>query len=301
MFKAVFLIALAFGVASAQRWPMITVNAAGEIVLQSLTRAQSFQITPFAVTLGPTGATAATASTATQIPAGVSMVSVTTPSSPASGYGLTLPAATTGATVTIISGESTFSSFTIWTASSSTFVNSDSATVSIPALSRRTVCTAVSTSRWSCDWSAFGQVVAAPGSVTLTATVQALTAPTPAQHGQVFTFNAGGVAAGATNTMSLFSCTTALTGTYFDFIFTSTVAVTTSHLVTVTTNSISVVVPGLTAAGAASATAAAAGTTYATTGTIGLAIHGGATGGFAAYRLLCANGAWAAYGIAMRT
>jgi hypothetical protein len=205
MFKAVFLIALAFGVASAQRWPMITVNAAGEIVLQSLTRAQSFQITPAAITTAPSTSGTSGAANAALLATGVSAYVVTTNTSPlVPGHGVTLPTPSVGAQVTLFQSQTSFVSYTIWTSSSSVFVNDDSVSVSIPAYTRRVVCTCISTTRWNCnqDFADKRNVIATSASRTLVA----------AESGSLILASTTTTAI----TITLPSCSTATLGMYFD-------------------------------------------------------------------------------------
>jgi hypothetical protein len=218
MYKALFLIALAFGVASAQRWPMITVNAAGEIVLQSLTRAQSFQITPATVTTGPTSATTASLSTAASLTAGVSAFVVTTATSPATGHGVTLPTPSVGAQVTLIQSQTTFTSYTIWASSTSVFINNDASTNSVTVYSRRVVCTAISATRWNCIQD---QDNVQLGNISPVVNVASATTMTVGQSGTTFAFTASA-------TLTLPSCNSAALGVWFRFVvfgaFTATIA-----------------------------------------------------------------------------
>lgn len=190
---------------------MITVNAAGEIVLQSLTRAQSFQITPAAVTTTPSSTGTASAANAAPLAAGVSAYVVTTNTSPlVGGHGVTLPAPSAGAQVTLIQSQTTFVSYTIWASASTVFINNDASTTSITAISRRVVCTSISSTRWNCiqDINTFIPVISTTSSQTLTES-QSGSIVTTATTGQTFT---------------LPGCSTATLGMYFTFVYQATAA-----------------------------------------------------------------------------
>jgi len=212
MIRALFVVALAFAAVSAQRWPMITVNANGEIVLQSLTRAQSFQITAAATTTAPTSSGSASFSTAAQLQAGVSAYVVTTATSPATGHGVTLPAPTVGAKVDLYQSQTTFVTYTIYTSASSVFINSDSTTTSVAFNSRHVVCSVVSTTRWNCAQDQFtnnaysGNLMKPIG-----AAIAAATTLSVIDSGSIF-------AVSAAVTITLPACTTANLGLQYTFV-----------------------------------------------------------------------------------
>jgi len=219
MIRALFLVAIAFAAVSAQRWPMITVNAAGEIVLQSLTRAQSFQITAGAVTTAPTSSGTASFSTAAALTAGVSAFVVTTASSPATGHGVTLPVPSVGAQVHLYQSQTSFVSYTIYTSASSVFINSDSTTTSVAFNARHVVCSAVSTTRWNCAQDQFtnnaysGNLMKPVG-----ASISASTTISTMDSGAIFTVSAA-------STITLPACTSANIGLIYHFAQSTTGAV----------------------------------------------------------------------------
>jgi len=211
MFRALLLVALAFAAVSAQRWPMITVNANGEIVLQSLTRATALQITPTTVTTAPTSTGTASLSTATQLAAGTSLYSVTATSSPASGHGVTLPSPSVGATVTFVSGSTTFVSYTIYTSATSVYLNSDSTYSTFVASSRRTVCQAVSVTRWNCLNDAVDTAFAFLQNPIISLTSTTAYTANVLQSGSTFTNTVTATA------VTLPTCAAANVGTWFRF------------------------------------------------------------------------------------
>jgi len=221
MIRALFVVALAFAAVSAQRWPMITVNANGEIVLQSLTRAQSFQITAAATTTAPTSSGTASFSTASQLLAGVSAYVITTATSPATGHGVTLPAPTVGAKVDLYQSQTTFVTYTIYTSASSVFINSDSTTTSVAFNARHVVCSVVSTTRWNCAQDQFtynsysGNLMKPVG-----AAIAASTTINVIDSGSTFTVSAVAIS------ITLPSCTTANVGLQYSFVVTGNGVVT---------------------------------------------------------------------------
>jgi phage protein U len=209
MIRALFFVALAFAAVSAQRWPMITVNAAGEIVLQSLTRAQSFQLTPAAVTTGPSSSTAS-ATSVTGLTAGVSVYVVTTATTTVTNHGVALPAPSVGATVTLLQSQTTFTSYTIWSSGSSVFINSDSTTVTFPALARSVRCTSVSLTRWNC----VNDNILTAAQRNVITTSGTLTAD---QSGSAVVLATITATSSTSVSVTLPTCSTTLLGMYFDF------------------------------------------------------------------------------------
>jgi len=308
MMRTIALVAFAIAAASAQRWPMITVNSAGEIVLQSLTRAQSFQVTPVTITTAPTSSGTASLTTASALTAGVSAYVVTTATSPATGHGVTLPAPTAGAQVTLHQSQTTFTSYTIWSSASSVFINDDANTVSLTVYQRKIVCTAVSTTRWHCEAPIVGQSYGYLYQACGTGTTCTVTAPTPSQSGTVQHVSTASATASAL-TMTLYSCSSSNAGARHQILLSQITSATTSALTfTITTNLIvgaALTAKAATAGGTATSTGAlaaasnvaTAATTYAfTTATVN------AVGNFVKIDLLCGgDGTWYSTALGLST
>lgn len=143
------LVAAFVATASAAAWPMITVNSAGEIVLNSPTKAGSFQLNAVTVTSAPTSSGTASRSTVTALDADTDAFIVNVPSSPATSAGYKLPTATEGRTIQFYNSGSGKGAFTIWTSSTSVFIDGTSATT-VDILSTTSLVTAVATS--STNW-----------------------------------------------------------------------------------------------------------------------------------------------------
>jgi hypothetical protein len=142
----IYIFALGVSVAFAQRWPMVSVNAQGEIILQSLTRAQQFQLTPIPVV----SSSRTDSANAAPIGAGWSAVDLTVS---LSGEGVSLPVPSLGAKISIFQKASVILSYTLWSPNTSSyFINADSGTVSlvVSTSTRRVECVCVSLSRWNC-------------------------------------------------------------------------------------------------------------------------------------------------------
>jgi len=200
---------------------MITVNANGEIVLQSLTRAQSFQITAAATTTAPTSSGTASFSTASQLLAGVSAYVITTATSPATGHGVTLPAPTVGAKVDLYQSQTTFVTYTIYTSASSVFINSDSTTTSVAFNARHVVCSVVSTTRWNCAQDQFTYNSYSGNQMKpIGAAISASTTLSLIDSGATFTVSTGAIS------ITLPACTTANVGLQYSFVQTATGLVT---------------------------------------------------------------------------
>lgn len=153
MFKAFVLAAFAAAAVNAASWPMITVNSAGDIVLNAPTRASSLQFTAAAVTAAPTGSTAGTRSTVSDLGDTTNgdsdVFELTVPSGLATSGGIKLPAATVGRTITIFNAASTATSYTLWSSSTSVFIDGSTLTsVTIDASAAWVQAIAVSTTRW---------------------------------------------------------------------------------------------------------------------------------------------------------
>jgi hypothetical protein len=294
MFKAAFLIALAFGVASAQRWPMITVNSAGEIVLQSLTRAQSFQITPAAVTTTPSTSGTASAANAAPLAAGVSAFVVTTNASPlVGGHGVALPAPSVGAQVTLIQSQTTFVSYTIWASTSSVFINTDATTTSITALSRRVVCTSISTTRWNCIQDAVDTATPTIILNPLTYSATASVSLSASDSGRLIAV-VGGTAT-FTVSVTLPACTSSTVGVYYDWVNTGIATTTAASTLSFIRSSADVINGHIN--GLASDATTATGVLGSITGTIittqAIALTTGAPSAAVTGRIVCASaGYW---------
>jgi hypothetical protein len=241
MLRSIALVAFA-AAASAQRWPTITVNSAGDIVLQALTRAASFQLTATSITTAPTSGTAAVGSGVAATTAGVSLYSVTVASGMVANAGVSLPTINqVGQTVTFIQA-GTQASYNIWTQTTAHFINSDNAgnMLFVPATTRQVSCTAVTSIRWNCDSGSTSFVSVTP--ITTTTAAQTLTLA-DAQSGQTFFVTASGAAnvltvafptcstsnLGNTYTITVFGAagavlTTTVTGTFSSFADATSVA-----------------------------------------------------------------------------
>jgi len=218
--------------------------------------------------------------------------------------------------VTILSGETSFTSYTLWSPSTSIFINSDSTGASVTVNSRRTVCQSLSSTRWQCEFAQSGQQYA-PAVQTLPATTAvAITAPTPSDHGKLFTLvQSTATTATVANTLALYSCTAALSGTYHDFLVYTTTTLTAkqSPYLTITTNAINWAINNLKAAaktgvaGNAAGTASADGTSIyskegsGTSASIPLLGDGAIAGDFTQFRVLCTNGVWFLTGTQLNT
>jgi len=148
MFRTAFIAAFV-AVASAASWPMITVNSAGDIVLNSPAKAGSFQLNAVTVTSAPTSSGTASRSTVTALDADTDAFIVNVPSSPATSAGYKLPTATEGRTIRFYNSGSGKGAFTIWTSSTSVFIDGTSSTT-IDILSTTSYVTATATS--STNW-----------------------------------------------------------------------------------------------------------------------------------------------------
>jgi len=290
MIRAVALVAFAIAVASAQRWPMITINAAGDIVLQSLTRATSFQLTPVAITTGPTTGTAGV-TTATAATAGVSAYTVTVSSSGVTGHGVALPTPTVGAKVVFFQA-STLAAYTIWTSSTSHFINSESTGNSFAALStsRRVECNGVSTIRWNCvnDNQFIGTLTDVTPAVTYVAAAStAVTGQTlvGSPSGTVYVFYGGVQTAATTLALAIPACTSSNTGATYTVVVSSPTGNALATTATITSSGGNII---------GATTAAAIGTTTTITATSGAAAGAAAA---ASKTFVCAGAVpvWIAY------
>lgn len=134
--------------ATAASWPMVTVNSAGDIVLNSVTRAQSFQLTPSTVTAAPTSGSA-TLTTVTALSADVDTFKVNIPSTIGTSGGYKLPAASVGRSITLFNDGTGAGAFTVWTDSTTTFFNSGATTTYAVAASTTSVTfTATDSTNW---------------------------------------------------------------------------------------------------------------------------------------------------------
>lgn len=134
--------------ATAASWPMVTVNSAGDIVLNSVTRAQSFQLTPTTVTAAPTSGSA-TLTTVTALSADVDTFKVNIPSTIGTSGGYKLPSASVGRTITLFNDGTGAGAFTVWTDSTTTFFNSGATTTYDVAASTTSVTfTATDSTNW---------------------------------------------------------------------------------------------------------------------------------------------------------
>jgi hypothetical protein len=142
MKSAVAFLALV-AAASAQTWPMVTVDTAGNIVLQSTTKTRSFKLITTAVTAAGTAQASATA-----IPAGTSHATIT---ASATTNGVALPAAEAGFRVTLVKATST-AAFSVYAASGDQ-INSaaTSAAWTVSATDLLTTCEAFDATNWLCE------------------------------------------------------------------------------------------------------------------------------------------------------
>jgi hypothetical protein len=213
MLRSIALVAFAVA-ASAQRWPTITVNSAGDIVLQALTRAASFQLTATPIGTGPTSGTAAVGTGVTATTAGVSLYSVTVNTGTVANAGVSLPAINqVGQTVTFIQAGNQ-AAYSLWTQSTAHFINSDNAgnTLAVPANARQVSCTAVTSVRWNCQ---AGSASLAPVTPIATTTAAQTLALTDAQSGQTFFITSTGA---AILTINFPTCSASNLGNWYTFI-----------------------------------------------------------------------------------
>jgi hypothetical protein len=147
MLRSLAILALA-GAATAASWPMVSVNSAGDIVLGSITRAQSLQFTPTTVTAAPSSGTASL-STVTSLFADVDTYKVSVPSSIGTDGGFKLPEPTLGRTITLFNDGTGAGAYTVWTSSTGVLFNSGTATTySVGATASSVTFTATSTTNW---------------------------------------------------------------------------------------------------------------------------------------------------------
>jgi len=128
--------------ASAQTWPMVTVDTSGNIVLQSTTKTKAFKLITTAVTAA--GTTQATA-------AAIGGVSHATVAASASTVGVTLPAAEAGFRVTVTKSAST-GAFNLYALSGDQINNAASTTAfAVKATDLLVTCEAYDATNWLCE------------------------------------------------------------------------------------------------------------------------------------------------------
>merc|ERR1712159_927042 len=146
--------------ASAQTWPMVTVDTSGNIVLQSTTKTKAFKLITTAVTPQATAAA-------------IGGVSHATVAASASTVGVTLPAAEAGFRVTVTKSAST-GAFNLYALSGDQINNSASTTAfAVKATDLLVTCEAYDATNWLCE--SRDKYGGASGSVFVTST---LTPPT---------------------------------------------------------------------------------------------------------------------------
>jgi hypothetical protein len=128
--------------ASAQTWPMVTVDTSGNIVLQSTTKTKAFKLITTAVTAA--GTTQATA-------AAIGGVSHATVSASSTTVGVTLPAAEAGFRVTVTKASST-AAFNLYALSGDQINNAASTTaMAVSATDLLVTCEAYDATNWLCE------------------------------------------------------------------------------------------------------------------------------------------------------
>merc|ERR1712159_972067 len=128
--------------ASAQTWPMVTVDTSGNIVLQSTTKTKAFKLITTAVTAA--GTTQATA-------AAIGGVSHATVAASASTVGVTLPAAEAGFRATVTKSAST-GAFNLYALSGDQINNAASTTAfAVKATDLLVTCEAYDATNWLCE------------------------------------------------------------------------------------------------------------------------------------------------------
>jgi hypothetical protein len=266
---------------------MITVNAAGEIVLQSLTRAASFQLTATSITTAPTSGSVGV-SAAAQLLAGVSLYQVVPATTYLAGQGVALPAASVGAQVNLVQSATTFVSYTPYSQTGA-FINADSSTASLVVNSRSVRCVAVSTTRWNCVQDFYqAQNVKRVETATTSATL------TVDQSGVLFYY-----AGTSAITFTLPSCASSSIGVYYDFsLRPNAITATTFNLASSGSDTISgVKVPVSSSVGVVSIAGTSSGTgSTAFTAIVTNSVTAGNSNG--AFTVTCvASGIWQAVGI----
>jgi hypothetical protein len=216
MFRSIALVAFAVA-ASAQRWPTITVNSAGDIVLQALTRAASFQLTATSISTGPAGTTTGAVGSGVQTTtAGVALYSVTQ-SGTGTDNGVSLPAISQiGQTVTFIQAVSTPFAYTVWTNAVSQFINADASTNKylVQATTRQVTFTAVTMTRWNVQVQGAQYVPSTTFAFSSTVTALSLT---EANFGQVnyVTWSVTTSAPTTFGTLNIPACTSSILNAHF--------------------------------------------------------------------------------------
>lgn len=256
MFRTAFVAAFV-AVATATSWPMITVNSAGEIVLNSPTKAGSFQLSATTVTAAPTSSGTASRSTVTALDSNLDAFIVNIPSSPATSAGYKLPTATEGRTIRFYNSGSGKGAFTLWTASTSVFIDgTSSTTIDILSTTSYVVATATSSTNWVISQNAVGSSLANKGFATIGSATAAATLSAAEMFGGLYTITPTATAALTTATASTLTAadSSSANGDSYTFTVTNagtqaaatdlTVTLTAGTGVTVPTDGTQIIVPG---------------------------------------------------------
>jgi len=149
MFRTLFAAAFV-AAATATTWPMITVNSAGEIVLNSVSRASSFQLTAMSVTAAPTSSTTSSLTTVTALDDNVDTYIVSVPTTLATSGGFKLPTPTVGRKITLFNDGTAPAEFTVWTSATTVFFGTTTSTTHVvPSTATWTTFTATDTTNWA--------------------------------------------------------------------------------------------------------------------------------------------------------
>lgn len=182
--------------ATAASWPMVTVNSSGNLVLNSPTKAGSFQLNAVSVSAAPTTAGTASLTTVTALDADTDAFIVSIPTSPATSAGFKLPAATEGRQIRFYNSGSAKGAFTIWTSSTSVFIDGTSATtVDIAATTSYVVATATSSTNWVIQQNSAASGLSNKGFATIGSATAAATLSAANMQGGVYTITPTATAA----------------------------------------------------------------------------------------------------------
>jgi hypothetical protein len=154
MFKYALIAATALAAtASAASWPMVTVNSAGDIVLNSPTRAQSFQLTASTVTAAPTSGTTVSLTSVTALASDTDNYQVNVPSTLNTDGGYKLPTPTVGRVITMFNDGTGSGAFTVWTSATSVFFGNSVTSYAVASTDKWVRFTATSTTNWAVETS----------------------------------------------------------------------------------------------------------------------------------------------------
>eukprot|EP00343_Euplotes_focardii_P008049 CAMPEP_0205822488 /NCGR_PEP_ID=MMETSP0206-20130828/12699_1 /ASSEMBLY_ACC=CAM_ASM_000279 /TAXON_ID=36767 /ORGANISM="Euplotes focardii, Strain TN1" /LENGTH=404 /DNA_ID=CAMNT_0053118795 /DNA_START=21 /DNA_END=1235 /DNA_ORIENTATION=+ len=194
MFKYALVAATALAAtASAASWPMVTVNSAGDIVLNSPTRAQSFQLTASTVTAAPTSGTTVSLTSVTALSADTDNYMVSVPSTLNTDGGYKLPTPTVGRVITLFNDGTGSGAFTVWTSATSVFFGNSVTSYAVASTDKWVRFTATSTTNWAIETSTSDAL--SKSSVTISTGSAAATLAVADIKGGVYTYT-GTTAAG---------------------------------------------------------------------------------------------------------